>query len=74
MMKRLWAIGISVMLATSILLCSPKPSFALEPAIDEEAVRIKSEILKLKEDPKMQIAAWDIDRELISKPFYISPS
>lgn len=61
-MKRIWAIGILVMLATSILLCSPKPIFALEPATDEEAARIKSEILKLNEDPKMQIAAWNIDR------------
>ena len=61
-MKKIWAIGILVVLATGITLGSSQPSLAPEPTTDEEAAWIRSEILKLKENPELQIAAYEIDR------------
>ena len=61
-MKDLWAIGIVVVLATGIALGSPQPSLSPEPATDEEAAWIRSEIMKLEENPELQIAAYGIDR------------
>ena len=61
-MKKIWAIGILVVLATGITLGSSQPSLAPEPATDEEVAWIRDQIEQWKENPEMKIAASAILR------------